>query len=128
MKKFVCAIMLACAVQMLSLSALPQTALGAPVTGPLTSQELQQLTALNPIDTHTHIFQRSPEFYSMLKKLNLHTLDILVIDGTAPPMNDIAWERKNAWDVAQGSSGRIALCTSFDPYKVGQPGSSGIIY
>jgi len=122
MEKNVCALILMLAVEGLSFTALSQTVLGSPVTGPLTSQELQQLTALDPIDTHIHIFQRSPEFYSMLKKLNLHTLDILVIDGTAPPMNDIAWERKGAWDVAQSSGGRIALCTSFDPYKVGQPG------
>ncbi|MGB8480723.1 MAG: hypothetical protein WCE63_18105 [Acidobacteriaceae bacterium] len=58
------------------------TASAAPVSGPFTPQGLQQqFTALDPIDTHTHAFQAAPALYAMLKKLNLHTLDIMLVDN-----------------------------------------------
>jgi predicted TIM-barrel fold metal-dependent hydrolase len=84
-------------------------------------QELQQFTALNPIDTHAHFFQSNPELYAMLDKLNLHVVDILVIDDTNPNMSNVSKESQAAWNFIHGSHGRASLCTTFDPYKFNQP-------
>src|ERR1700684_863469 len=61
-----------------------------PVSGPFTPQELSQFAALDPIDTHTHAFQDAPALYAMLKRLNLHTLDITLVDDFNPDLKDLA--------------------------------------
>src|ERR1700733_15674768 len=74
-------------------------------------QQLKAFSALDPIDTHTHVYAATPAFYAMLKKLNLHILDIMVSDDTDPEMQDLGRETKDAWSVADGSDGRVAMCT-----------------
>ena len=97
------------------------TALTAPVSGPFTDQELPQFAGLDPIDTHTHAFQDAPELYAMLKRLNLHTLDITLVDDFSPELKDLAKTRKEAWTVVHHSDGYIAMCSTFDPFKYTQP-------
>ena len=89
----------------------------APVSGPFTAQELQQFTALDAIDTHTHSFQSAPSLNVLLKKLNLHTLDILLVDDYNPELKHLSKAREDAWNVVRGSDGYVAMCTSFDPFK-----------
>ncbi len=96
----------------------------APVNGVFSASELRQFTALAPIDTHTHVYEKSPAFYAMLKKLNLHILDILVDDDTIPEFADFAREAKDGWAVYRASDGRVAFCTTFNAYKFNQPGFS----
>lgn len=93
------------------------TVSATPVSGSFTQQELQQFTALDVIDTHTHVFQSDPAFYAMLKKLNLHIVDILVDDGhkTFPRKS------KGAWGVVRGSDGYAVLCTTFNPFTFSRP-------
>ncbi len=98
------------------------TASTAPVSGPFTAQELPQFVALDPIDTHTHAFQDAPELYALLKRLNLHTLDITLVDNFSPDLKDLAKTRKEAWAVVHHSDGYIAMCSTFDPFKYNQPG------
>ncbi|MES2222478.1 MAG: amidohydrolase family protein [Acidobacteriota bacterium] len=98
------------------------TASAAAVSGPFTTQELPQFAALEPIDTHTHAFVDAPELYAMLKRLNLHTLDITLVDDFDPELKDLAKERKDAWTVVHHSDGYIAMCSTFDPFKYKQPG------
>ncbi len=93
-----------------------------PVSGPFTTQELPQFAALDPIDTHTHAFQDAPALYAMLKRLNLHTLDITLVDDFDPELKDLTKERKDAWTVVHHSDGYIAMCSTFDPFKYNQPG------
>ena len=93
-----------------------------PVSGPFTAQELPQFAALDPIDTHTHAFQNAPELYAMLKRLNLHTLDITLVDNFSPDLKDLAKTRQEAWAVVHHSDGYIAMCSTFDPFKYNQPG------
>jgi Amidohydrolase len=88
------------------------------------AQQLKAFAALDPIDTHTHVYAATPAFYAMLKKLNLHILDIMVSDDTDPEMQDLGRETKDAWSVADGSDGRVAMCTTFDAYAFGKPGFS----
>ena len=58
----------------------------------------------------------------MLDRLNLHVVDILVVDDTNPNMNNVSKESQAAWRFIHGSNGRASLCTTFDPYKFNQPG------
>ena len=53
-------------------------ATAAPVSGPLSAEELQQFHALDPVDTHVHIYQTNPAFLALLEKLSLHVLNIVV--------------------------------------------------
>jgi len=97
------------------------------VSGLFTSQELQKFAALDPIDTHAHVYRNDAAFHALFKKLNLHILDIVLVDDQAPePVhNNLAVESKAAWEFVRASHGRAAFCTSFDPYKVGEPGFAG---
>lgn len=94
----------------------------APITGPFSDQELQQFTALDPIDAHTHVFASDPAFYVMLNKLNLHIVDILVNDDTNESRSSLSRESQQAWEFVDGSNGRVSVCTTFDPYKFNEPG------
>jgi predicted TIM-barrel fold metal-dependent hydrolase len=91
------------------------------VSGPFTAQELPQFAALDPIDTHTHAFQDAPALYAMLKRLNLHTLDITLVDDFNPQLKNLDETRKEAWTVVHHSDGYIAMCSTFDPFKYNQP-------
>ncbi|MGO8718675.1 MAG: amidohydrolase family protein [Acidobacteriaceae bacterium] len=104
-----------------STSAASATASTKPVSGPFTPQELQQFAALDPIDTHTHAFQAAPALYAMLKKLNLHVLDITLVDDYDPELKDLSKERRDTWNVIRHSDGYIAMCTTFDPFKFNRP-------
>jgi len=104
-----------------SISTSAATSSASPVSGPFTAQELPQFAALDPIDTHTHAFQDSPALYAMLKRLNLHTLDITLVDNFSPELKDLAKTRKEAWAVVHHSDGYIAMCSTFDPFKYNQP-------
>jgi predicted TIM-barrel fold metal-dependent hydrolase len=57
----------------------------------------------------------------MLQKLNLHILDILVVDDMSPDHRDLNKQRSEALNVVHASNGFAALCTSFDPYSFNQP-------
>ncbi|MHB1023935.1 MAG: amidohydrolase family protein [Acidobacteriaceae bacterium] len=93
-------------------------------TGTFTNSELKQFVALNPIDAHTHIYRPVPELYALLQKLNLHLLDILVVDDAGhgdPDTSPLPFQSQRAWAVVHGSDGHIALCTTFDPFKFNNP-------
>lgn len=105
-----------------STSAVSTSASTTPVNGPFTATELQQFSTLDAIDTHTHAFQDAPALYAMLKRLNLHTLDITLVDDYNPELKDLANERKHAWNVVHRSDGYIAMCSTIDPFKFNRPG------
>jgi len=94
------------------------------IPGSFSPQELAKFRALGAIDTHTHVFAADPAFLAMLKKLNLHMLDILVVDDMEPGHSDLARQRRDALTVVRASDGYAALCTSFDPFSVSQPNYS----
>jgi len=92
-----------------------------PVAGPLSAAELEQFRALAPVDVHTHIFAADPSFVAMLQKLELHILDILVVDDMEPERYDLEKRKREARSVVHASHGYASLCTSFDPYIFNQP-------
>ena len=94
------------------------------VSGRFSPQELRAFTALEPIDTHAHVRRIDPDFNAMLDRLNIHLLDIILVDDQNPEENGLQVERKAALDFIRSSGGRAVLCTSFDPFKMREPGFS----
>jgi predicted TIM-barrel fold metal-dependent hydrolase len=92
------------------------------VTGPFTPAELKDFVALNPIDTHSHIFVTNQDFIAMIEKLNLHTLDIAVDDDTDSYLKDLPREIHDGLHYVAASHGHAAFCTTFDPYFFRKPG------
>ena len=83
-----------------------------------TDTELQQFAALHPIDTHTHIYTYDPLYIAMLRRLHLHTLDIVDVDDRGEPARrDLAQENQVVFDLAHKSANQVFACTSFDPYR-----------
>ena len=93
-----------------------------PVTGPFSTEELKQFQALDPIDTHVHIYQTNPAFLALLTKLNLHVLNILVTHS--PDQSALDQERQQAWSFVRASNGQATLCTTFNPFPYRSPGFS----
>lgn len=92
------------------------------VSHPFTVEELQRFTALQPFDTHTHAYVNKPEFQSFLKRLNLHIVDIVIVDDIEKidEWSDLTKERKDTWDLVDASKGSVFFCTAFDPFKVNE--------
>src|ERR1039458_4219866 len=55
-------------------------AVDLPSSDPVLSRELKDFAALNPIDTHTHVFNTNPAFVEMLRQLHLQIVDICVVN------------------------------------------------
>jgi hypothetical protein len=91
-----------------------------PVTGPFSADELQKFTKLDPVDSHVHIYQTSPEFVALLQRLNLHVLNIIV--ARLPDPRDLEQERQQSWDFVRASHGLATLCTTFNPFGYRAPG------
>ncbi|MGH7970691.1 MAG: amidohydrolase family protein, partial [Limisphaerales bacterium] len=99
----------------------PSTAAVA-AAGPFTPAELKSFTALDPIDTHSHIFVTNPDFIAMIEKLNIHTLDIAVDDDTDSYLKDLPREIHDGFNYVEASQGHSVFCTTFDPYLFRKPG------
>jgi Amidohydrolase len=97
----------------------PSSGVVTPVTGPFSDQELQQFTALGPIDTHTHVYQSAPELVNLLERLNLHILNIVV--ARDPDQKSLDQERQRVWDFVNISRGHATMCTTFDPFLYREP-------
>jgi hypothetical protein len=54
----------------------------------------------------------------MLERLNVKLMDILVMDDTNPHRKQLQPQIDGALALVQSSRGHIALCTTFDPYKL----------
>jgi predicted TIM-barrel fold metal-dependent hydrolase len=95
------------------------------VSGPLSAREIQAFSALEPIDSHAHVFQSNPAFYGMLDRLHMHILDICVDDDHSSFQKNLPLEIKDVLEVVHASDGHAAFCTTFDPYKFRQRGFTG---
>lgn len=113
--------------------AAPATALGASAAAQpsrhssdpygFSAAGLKQFTALDPIDTHTHVYQSAPAFTAMLRALNLHIVDILVADPTDTASHRTFNElHQDAWKFVSSSGGHASLSTTFDPFDWSTPG------
>ena len=107
------------AVGMVALGQQPQPTAKSATT---TLQGLRAFAAIEPIDTHAHVRRSDPAFNAMLDRLNLHLLDIVVVSDQSPDELDLQAERSAELQFIHASGGRAVLCTSFDPYRVHNPG------
>jgi predicted TIM-barrel fold metal-dependent hydrolase len=89
------------------------------VKGAFSPSELKSFAGLGAIDTHAHIFVTDPDFVAMLKRLNMHVLDICVAHSAASVKN-LSLEIAEAEDFVKSSGGQGALCTTFNPYPFAQ--------
>ena len=87
---------------------------GASNSGPFTAQELEEFTALDVIDSHTHIYQSAPAFFVLLHRLNVHVLDILYVE--TPNRDNLDTQSEQAWQFVHASGGRALLCSTFYPF------------
>jgi predicted TIM-barrel fold metal-dependent hydrolase len=92
------------------------------VSGGFTLAELRSFAAFEPIDTHTHVRRVDPGFNAMLDRLQVHLLDILIVNDRDPEQNNLRDERREAEAFTRSRNGRAALCTTFDPYRFNDPG------
>ena len=84
-------------------------------------QALNAFAALHPIDVHVHVFKTSPEFQAMLAQEQLTLLNILVVDDTWAPRNQLQPQIDDAWKLVHSSNGHVLFCTTFDGYKFTSP-------
>jgi predicted TIM-barrel fold metal-dependent hydrolase len=93
----------------------------APSQPPADEAALSALAVLEPIDSHTHVFQASPAFLEMLRRLHMHILDILVVDDTNPYRSTVQQQKQDAARFVDSSGGIAKLCTTFNPFRVDEP-------
>ncbi len=79
---------------------------------------LRAFAAIHPIDVHVHVFKTDPAFQKMIEQLNLKLLNILVMDDTLSYRKQLQPQIDDALALTRSSHGHIALCTTFDPYKI----------
>ena len=82
--------------------------------------QLRDLASLEPIDAHTHISQAGPVFVGMLERLHMHVLDILYVDDTTNYRASLEQQKRDALNFIALSKGRATLCTTFDPFRLGE--------
>lgn len=82
---------------------------------------LQGFAKIDPIDSHTHVYQDNPEFNAFLKRLNLHIMDIAVSDDRYPLTRQVKPEINDILGVVKSSKGNVSLCTTFSPYPFESP-------
>jgi predicted TIM-barrel fold metal-dependent hydrolase len=86
--------------------------------------ELAKFSALEPVDTHTHVFQNARPLLAMLHRLHMHIVDICVVDDHSKFQSSLDAERAADLEVVHASDGLASFCTSFDPFKFRNPGFS----
>jgi len=104
----------------IALSATAQAPTGAGAATKLVDDEasLRSFASIRPIDVHVHVFKTDPAFQNMLERLNLKLLNILVMDDTNPHRKQLQPQIDDALALVRSSRGHLALCTTFDPYKL----------
>ncbi len=86
------------------------------------SLDLASFSALEPIDTHVHLYKDDPAFGALMQRLKLRILDICVIDDRDPYFKGLEPQRGDVLKVVHSTGGRAVLCTTFSPYKFEEPG------
>lgn len=90
-------------------------------SGILWPADLDALTAIEPIDTHAHVFKVDQNFYAFLGRLHLHLVDIVVANKDDSEFPSLEPKIQAAQAFVNQSRGRAVLCTTFDPFKFSDP-------
>jgi len=89
-----------------------------------TRSAIESLAEIQPIDAHAHIYVTDPSVTELVNQLNLHLLNILVIDDRDKFFKALEPQFSDAVRVEENNKGRFALCTTFSPYDFDTPGFS----
>ncbi len=84
----------------------------------------ESFAALDPIDTHVHVYKEDPALDALLTEFNLRFVDILLIDDKDKFFKDLGPQYSDAISLTHSHPGRIDLCTTFSPYDFEQQGFS----
>lgn len=104
------------------LSAIALFAISSPRSAKALSQDssaqesLRAFAAIEPIDTHVHVFRSDPDFTAMLNRLHLHVLDITVADSQGI-YGDLNKEIASAKSFVESSQSHATLCVTFSPFE-----------
>jgi predicted TIM-barrel fold metal-dependent hydrolase len=100
-----------------------QTVSSASVPAGFSDKELQRFAMLRPIDSHTHVYAYTTAYVALLRRFNMHTLDIMVVsDNANPERKDRAKESRDVFDLVQKSEHHVSACTTFDAYRFNDAG------
>lgn len=83
---------------------------------------LEAFAKIHPIDAHVHVYQDSPAFADLMRRLNLRALNICVMDDRDPFFKGLEPQRGDVLKVRRSTTGRAAFCTTFSPYDFAKPG------
>jgi predicted TIM-barrel fold metal-dependent hydrolase len=93
------------------------------VTLGIKAQDLRPAAPMLPrIDAHAHVFNAAPTFYQMLNRLDMHILNICVVDKHDRGFEEAEPQHAKALEIFRGSRGRAAWCSTFDPQDWEKPG------
>ena len=84
--------------------------------------DLSGFSALAPIDAHAHAFVNDPALIALLKRLNLHILNICVVVEHGRGYDEAAQPNRTAREFLHSTGGRAAWCSTFDPQDFEKPG------
>jgi predicted TIM-barrel fold metal-dependent hydrolase len=88
---------------------------------PPSDDALTHFAALDPIDTHAHVFANDPAFLAMLNRLHLHLVDICVFSDKEPSFPTLQAQIDSVLAVIRPSKGHVSICTTFDPFQFRAP-------
>ena len=97
----------------------PPSTSGTLDQAPNSKDELRDFAAMEPIDTHVHIFKSDPEFTALLSRLRLHVLDINVADSQGI-YGELSTELARAKNFVRSSQNHASLCVTFSPFEFQQ--------
>jgi predicted TIM-barrel fold metal-dependent hydrolase len=83
---------------------------------------VSQLAAIQPIDTHIHVYQDVPAVADLFSRFNLRGLNITLIDDRDKFAKSIEPQWSEALAVRRLTKGRASVSTTIDPYHFEQPG------
>lgn len=94
----------------------------APATRIVDDAIASQLAAIEPIDTHVHVYQDVPAVGALFSRFNLRALNITLIDDRDPFAKSMEPQWSDALAVRRLTKGRAAVSSTIDPYDFEQPG------
>ena len=89
---------------------------------------LDSFAQLKPIDAHVHIYKNDAAFNDLIKRLNLHLLNICVIDDREAAYKELEPQRSHVLHVRSQTGGAAAFCTTFSPYDFEDPRFKGRVF
>jgi len=89
---------------------------------PSPAGDLAGFSALAPIDAHAHAFINDPSLTALLKRLNLHILNICVVVEHGRGYDEAAQPNRTAREFMHSTDGRAAWCSTYDPQDFEEPG------